>query len=80
MAGMNPTKYGAECLGYHRGAIDTTTVTSKPPPVVMTTVRAVLTEMGIQVQEESVYNYRCIRARKVESSPESQSVVRLSPL
>ncbi|KAH6904454.1 hypothetical protein BKA70DRAFT_534711 [Coprinopsis sp. MPI-PUGE-AT-0042] len=61
----------AECLGVHRGALDTTTVTTKPPPTIMSTVRHVLLELGIVVQEESTYNYRCIRASR--SSPESPS-------
>ncbi|TEB20854.1 hypothetical protein FA13DRAFT_1729932, partial [Coprinellus micaceus] len=39
----------------------------------MTTVRQVLDDLGIQVQEQSTYSYRCIRASKqgsaVEGSP-----------
>lgn len=72
--GGNANGVGLECLGYHRGAIDTTTVTTKPPPVVMNTVRRVLHDLGIQVQEESTYNYRCIRARRQDSSEESLMV------
>ncbi|TFK27314.1 hypothetical protein FA15DRAFT_666606 [Coprinopsis marcescibilis] len=65
---------GAECLGIHRGAIDTTTVTTKPPPVVMASVRKVLLELGLQVQEESTYNYRCIRLARRPESDESGSI------
>ncbi|RXW22534.1 hypothetical protein EST38_g3305 [Candolleomyces aberdarensis] len=39
--------------------------------MVMNTVRRVLQDLGIQVQEESTYNYRCIRARRQDSSEES---------
>ncbi|KAG2005797.1 CAMK/CAMKL/Kin4 protein kinase [Coprinopsis cinerea AmutBmut pab1-1] len=66
---------GAEYLGIHRGAIDTTTITTKPPPIVMEGVRKVLLELGLQVQEESRYNYRCIRASRKAESDDSGSVV-----
>ncbi|KAF5325636.1 hypothetical protein D9611_000826 [Ephemerocybe angulata] len=68
-----------ECLGYHRGAIDTTTISNKPPPVIMNTVRRVLGELGIQVQEESAYNYRCIRARKQELEPAAEESLMDAP-
>ena len=49
-------------LGIHRGAIDQTTITTQPPSKVMKHVNKILQEMGVQIQEESVFNYRCIRA------------------
>jgi hypothetical protein len=49
-------------LGIHRGAIDQTTITTQPPSKVMKHVNKILREMGVQIQEESVFHYRCIRA------------------
>ena len=49
-------------LGLHRGAIDQTTITTKPPSKVMKHVNTILQEMGVQIQEESAFHYRCIRA------------------
>ena len=49
-------------LGIHRGAIDQTTITTQPPSKVMKHVNKILQEMGVQIQEESVFHYRCIRA------------------
>jgi hypothetical protein len=49
-------------LGIHRGAIDQTTITTHPPLKVMKHVNKILREMGVQIQEESVFHYRCIRA------------------
>lgn len=60
-------------LGIHRGAIDQTTITTQPPPKVMKHVKTILREMGVQVQEESSFNYRCIRAgRKPTGSPPAE--------
>lgn len=49
-------------LGIHRGAIDQTTITTQPPSKVMKHVNKILQEMGVQIQEESAFHYRCIRA------------------
>jgi len=49
-------------LGIHRGAIDQTTITTQPPSKVMKHVNKILQEMGVQIQEESTFHYRCIRA------------------
>jgi hypothetical protein len=49
-------------LGFHRGAIDQTTITTQPPSKVMKHVNKILQEMGVQIQEESSFHYRCIRA------------------
>jgi len=55
-------------LGSHRGAIDQTTITTQPPPKVMKHVNTILREMGVQVQEESTFHYRCIRAGRSDPS------------
>jgi len=49
-------------LGIHRGAIDQTTITTQPPSKVMKHVNTILREMGVQIQEDSMFHYRCIRA------------------
>lgn len=59
-------------LGPHRGAIDQTTTTTQPPPEVMKQVKQVLETMGVEIQVESEYKYRCIRARR-QSPPEDVS-------
>lgn len=51
-------------LGIHRGAIDQTTITTQPPSKVMKHVNKILQEMGVQIQEESAFHYRCIRASR----------------
>lgn len=51
-------------LRVHHGAVDQTTITSGNPPEVMRHVLDVLFEMGLEVQEESQYKYRCIRPKK----------------
>jgi protein-serine/threonine kinase len=51
-------------LRVHHGAMDQTTITSGNPPEVMKHVLDVLVEMGLEVQEESLYKYRCIRPKK----------------
>lgn len=44
--------------------MDQTTITSGNPPEVMKHVLGVLLEMGLEVQEESLYKFRCIRPKK----------------
>jgi len=51
-------------LRVHHGAMDQTTITSGNPPQVMKHVLSVLVEMGLDVQEESQYKFRCIRPKK----------------
>jgi protein-serine/threonine kinase len=51
-------------LRVHHGAVDQTTITSGNPPEVMKHVLDVLFEMGLDVQEESQYKYRCVRPKK----------------
>jgi len=51
-------------LRIHHGAVDQTTITTRPPPEVMAHVKKVLEGMGVEIQLESEYKYRCIRAKK----------------
>ncbi|KAH9942844.1 Pkinase-domain-containing protein [Amylocystis lapponica] len=51
-------------LRVHHGAVDQTTITTGAPPDVMRHVRAVLEGMGVEIQLESEYKYRCIRPKK----------------
>ena len=51
-------------LRIHHGAVDKTTITTRPPPEVMAHVKKVLEGMGVEIQLESEYKYRCIRAKK----------------
>jgi len=56
-------------LRIHHGAVDPTAVTTRPPPEVMAHVRKVLESMGVEIQLESEYKYRCIRAKKRKGPP-----------
>ena len=51
-------------LRIHHGAVDQTTITTRPPPEVMAHVKKVLEGMGVEIQLESEYKYRCIRAKR----------------
>ncbi|KAF4611667.1 hypothetical protein D9613_003689 [Agrocybe pediades] len=51
-------------LGIHRGAIDQTTITTQPPSEVMKKLSNILQDMGVDMQEESTFRYRCIRPKK----------------
>ncbi|KAF9463336.1 hypothetical protein BDZ94DRAFT_1308854 [Collybia nuda] len=53
-----------ETLGIHRGAIDQETITTQPPPRIMKRVEQALMSMGVEIQIESEYKYRCIRPRR----------------
>ena len=48
----------------HHGAVSQATVTTGVPIEVMRHVRDVLVRMGVEVQVESDYKYRCIRAKR----------------
>lgn len=52
----------------HHGAVDQSMITTKSPPDVIRHVRAVLESMGVMVQVESEYKYRCVRARRRKGS------------
>jgi len=51
-------------LRIHHGAVDQTTITTRPPPEVMAHVRKVLESMGVEAQLESEYKVRCVRVKK----------------
>ncbi|EGO02964.1 hypothetical protein SERLA73DRAFT_176454 [Serpula lacrymans var. lacrymans S7.3] len=53
-----------DVLRVHHGAVDQTTITTRPPPEVMKHVREVLEGMGVEIKLESEYKYRCIRLKK----------------
>ncbi|KAG5637449.1 hypothetical protein H0H81_004558 [Sphagnurus paluster] len=55
-------------LRTHHGAVDQSTITTKPPPDVIRHVRAVLEGMGVEIQVESEYKYRCVRPKKRKGS------------
>src|SRR6267142_2769878 len=48
----------------HHGAVSQATVTTGAPSEVMRHVREVLEGMGVDVQDESEYKYRCVRAKR----------------
>ncbi|KAG5643181.1 hypothetical protein DXG03_001385 [Asterophora parasitica] len=51
-------------LRTHHGAVDQSTVTTKPPPEVIRHVRRVLEGMGVEIFVESEYKYRCVRPKR----------------
>ncbi|KII83675.1 hypothetical protein PLICRDRAFT_47160 [Plicaturopsis crispa FD-325 SS-3] len=55
-------------LRVHHGAVDQTTITTRAPPEVMQHVREVLEDMGVSIQLESEYKYRCIRSKRRRSA------------
>ncbi|KAF5353530.1 hypothetical protein D9756_007839 [Leucocoprinus leucothites] len=59
-------------IAIHRGAIDNTTITQRPPNEVMNKVREVLDSIGINVQPESTFRFRCIRPSQLSSNSEIQ--------
>jgi hypothetical protein len=70
-------------IGPHRGAIDQTTTTTQQPPEVMKRVREALESMGVEIQVECEYRYRCIRARRppnLELVPGSLSITKVVSL
>lgn len=65
------SKNVAGVLRIHHGAVDQDMVTTRPPPEVIKHMKEVLIGMGIEVQVESEYKYRCIRVKrkKVPGAP-----------
>ena len=51
-------------LRIHHGAVDHSTITTRPPPEVMKHVRDVLEGMGVDIRLESEFKYRCIRMKR----------------
>ena len=57
-----------DVLRIHHGAVDQTTITTRPPPEVIKHVCQVLEGMGVELKAESEYKYRCVRAKRKKSS------------
>ncbi|KDQ52436.1 hypothetical protein JAAARDRAFT_102655, partial [Jaapia argillacea MUCL 33604] len=55
-------------LRVHHGAVDQTTITTRAPPEVMKHVKDILENMGVEIQIESDYKYRCIRHKRKKST------------
>nr|GAT60984.1 CAMK/CAMKL/Kin4 protein kinase [Mycena chlorophos] len=55
---------GGSVLRVHHGAVDTGTITTGQPPEVIRHVKAVLEGMGVEIQIESEYKFRCIRPKQ----------------
>ncbi|KAG6865584.1 hypothetical protein C0991_001133 [Blastosporella zonata] len=63
---QNQHPWGA--LRTHHGAVDQSTITTKPPPEVMRHMRVVLESMGVEIQVESEYKFRCVRTKRRKGS------------
>lgn len=57
----------------HHGAVDNSTVTTGNPPDVMAHVTRILLDMGLEVQQESEWKFRCVRVKRKKGSRESTS-------
>jgi len=55
-------------LRTHHGAVDQSTITTKPPPEVIKHVKEVLEGMGVEIYVESEYKFRCVRGKKRKGS------------
>lgn len=66
-------------LRIHHGAVDQKTITTRPPPEVMAHVKKVLEGMGVEIQLESEYKYRCIRAKRKKNAVGSSAASAASP-
>lgn len=61
--------YNKTAIRLHHGAVDQqTTVTTPSPPDVMAQVTRILLDMGLELQRESEYKYRCIRPKKKKAA------------
>jgi protein-serine/threonine kinase len=63
-----PGKFDNTSLRIHHGAVDHATVTSGAPPEVFAHVTKVLLSMGLEVQKENNFKYRCIRPKKPKTA------------
>lgn len=61
--------FNKSMLRVHHGAVDQGTITTGFPPETMRHVTAVLVRMGIEVQRESEFKYRCIRHKRKKGVP-----------
>ena len=66
-------------LRIHHGTIDQTTITTRPPHEVMAHVKKILEGMGVEIQLESEFKYRCIRAKKRKNAVGSSTVTAAGP-
>ncbi|TFK47142.1 Pkinase-domain-containing protein [Heliocybe sulcata] len=57
----------ANAIRIHHGAVDHEMVTTRHPDEVMKHVREILESMGIEVQSETQFKYRCIRPKRKKS-------------
>ncbi|KAF8127635.1 Pkinase-domain-containing protein [Boletus edulis] len=64
---FNTSTPAKDVLRIHHGAVDQTTITTRPPPEVIKHVCKVLEEMGMDLKAESEYKYRCVRAKRRKS-------------
>ena len=64
---FNASTQPKDVLRIHHGAVDQTTITTRPPPQVIKHVCKVLEEMGMDIKAESEYKYRCVRAKRRKS-------------
>ena len=55
-------------LRTHHGAVDQSTITTKPPPEVIKHVKEILEGMGVEIYVESEYKFRCVRGKKRKGS------------
>ena len=53
-----------EKLRIHHGAVDQTTITTRPPVEVMNHVKEILEGMGVEIYKESEFKYRCVRQKR----------------
>jgi protein-serine/threonine kinase len=56
--------YDPALIRIHHGAVDVGTVASGSPPDLFRHVTQVLMTMGVEIQKEEEYKYRCIRPKK----------------
>lgn len=64
VAGTTSTPASKGAMAVHQGPLDQTTITTSPPPEVMKHVKKVLEDMGIEIQIEADYKYRCVRPKR----------------
>ncbi|KAI5122647.1 hypothetical protein M0805_007910 [Coniferiporia weirii] len=69
MGRLSTRTYNKAAIRPHHGAVDQTTVTTGSPPEVMAHVTKVLLDMGLEVQQENEYKYRCIRTKRKKAGP-----------
>ncbi|KAG5219555.1 Pkinase-domain-containing protein [Salix suchowensis] len=58
------TKNPNDAIRIHHGPVVTATITNMAPPEVMKHVKQVLEGMGVEIQLESEFKYRCVRVKR----------------